>query len=229
MIVGLLGKAGSGKDLIASLIAPVHLALMDGNWQNVDELVDPDGAQARVQRAIHGHAVQLSFADPVKVIARDLYAFNHAQLWGPSEQRNAIDDRYGRSPRAALQRLATAAREYNPDTWLDLGLRRADALQSAPRMRKPQGAAHFSSSWLVERTDLVLFSDVRFHNEVAKIRAAGGEVWKIVRPGAGLQGEAGQHVSETEQDSISDDLFAHAIINDGTVDDLRRRCLALLR
>jgi hypothetical protein len=49
----------------------------------------------------------------------------------------------------------------------------------------------------------VVISDVRFKNEVDAIFKAGGSVWRIERPGAGLQGVAAKHVSETEQTLIS--------------------------
>jgi len=40
----------------------------------------------------------------------------------------------------------------------------------------------------------VVVSDIRFDNELAAVRAAGGRIW--YRPGGGLEGPAGQHGSE---------------------------------
>ena len=44
----------------------------------------------------HG-AVNVAMADPLKRIARDVYAFTRDQLWGPSHMRNTPDKRYPRA------------------------------------------------------------------------------------------------------------------------------------
>jgi hypothetical protein len=59
-IVGLLGPAGSGKDLVA------------------DWLVQ------------YRNYVKVSFADVMKRIARDLFNFDTGILWGPSQMRNEL-------------------------------------------------------------------------------------------------------------------------------------------
>ena len=67
----------------------------------------------------------------------------------------------------------------------------------------------------------VVISDVRFLNEVTAIRKAGGFVWKIERPIPGLEGAAGQHASEQEQNSIPRELFTTTLNNNnGPLDDL---------
>ena len=66
----------------------------------------------------------------------------------------------------------------------------------------------------------VVFSDVRFINEVDAIRAAGGMVWKIERPEAGLAGTAGQHASEKEQESIPKEHFRFTLYNRTTLPGL---------
>lgn len=42
------------------------------------------------------HFVRVAMADPLKRIARDVYAFTVNQLWGPSQYRNGLDKRYPR-------------------------------------------------------------------------------------------------------------------------------------
>ncbi len=66
MIVGVCGLAGSGKDTTANFLAR------------------------------HGNFTKVAFADPLKRICLDVYKFTDAQLWGPSEMRNAPDMRYPR-------------------------------------------------------------------------------------------------------------------------------------
>lgn len=60
----------------------------------------------------------------------------------------------------------------------------------------------------------IVADDVRFPNEVDAIRARGGEIWKIVRPGV----QAGTHISE--QLDVKPD---RTIINNGSLDGLAHR------
>ena len=217
MIIGLCGLAGSGKDTAA------------------DFLVD-DGF------------IKVALADPLKRIARDVFAFTEEQLWGPSENRNAPDLRYPRehayvegistclccgllqgneavcylTPRYALQLLGTEyGRHCFNDIWVNYGLRVADSLlhksgilrslfYSYDRKLGLQTSNTPSPSGF--RPKGVVFSDIRFLNEVQAIREAGGYVYQLTR-GQGLRGGAGQHKSETEMKSIPKELFAGIINN----------------
>lgn len=58
----------------------------------------------------------------------------------------------------------------------------------------------------------VVFTDVRFENEAARIRFCGGIVVQIVRPDKGMTGGVASHASETEMDMIVPDAI---IRNDG--------------
>lgn len=67
----------------------------------------------------------------------------------------------------------------------------------------------------------VAITDVRFDNEAAAIIAAGGEVWRVVRPGwRCLAADAAKHQSEA---GVSDHLIARTVDNSGTLDDLWRQ------
>lgn len=213
MLLGISGLAGSGKDTVANM------------------LIEESGF------------IKVSLADPLKRIARDVYAFTEEQLWGPSEFRNDPDKRYPRedgsylSPREALQKLGTEwGRECYRNTWVDLCIRTAQQLLSNPYARYTQktGITYISGMYprLGSETKGVAVPDVRFRNELAAIRAAGGKVIRVSRPGAGLGGVHGVHSSETEQASISDQEFDYVIQNTGTLEDLRtevRRCLDMLK
>lgn len=63
-IVGISGKAGSGKDTVAKY------------------LVDNHGF------------IAMSLADEMKRFGKRIFGFTDNQLWGPSANRNAIDERY---------------------------------------------------------------------------------------------------------------------------------------
>lgn len=65
-IIGLMGQSGAGKDTFA------------------------DYTKSKF------NSVKLALADPMKRICRDVYGFTEKQLWGPSEERNKPDKRYGR-------------------------------------------------------------------------------------------------------------------------------------
>ena len=65
-------------------------------------------------------------------------------------------------------------------------------------------------------TDILLITDVRFPNEAAAIREAGGEVWRVVRDIPAVEG----HVTER---SLPGDLIDREIENYGSIDDLRAK------
>ena len=173
MIIGIVGKAGSGKDTVAKFL----------------------GEQRDRVRAI-------AFAEPMKWFVKDVYDFSAKQMWGPSEERNAVDPRYGFSPRQAWQTLGTEwGRALYANTWVDLGMRRA----------KEHHRAGYH----------VVITDCRFQNEADAIRAAGGQVWRVIRPS---NSRVDTHLSETEQDTIAADI---ELINDGTLDDLENLVLLI--
>lgn len=257
MLIGILGKAGAGKDSAANVL---------------------------VER--HGF-VKVSLADPLKRICREVFDFTEEQLWGPSHKRNEPDTRYvqvkagserlvdiqatrgpdgtpslpvpfegeeegfeffppeniygnpnmGRlrlpvrdqflTPRFALQTLGSEwGRNCYGDIWTEYAIRIAKTLLEGT---SGEGTSFEYTSqkglYLVEgtwRPAGIVVPDVRFRNEVDAIKAAGGVVWKILRPGAGLSGAAAQHVSETEQDSVKDEEFDVIFDNAGTLEDLGR-------
>ena len=137
--------------------------------------------------------VHLKFAMPLKLMLRSLLNFrqvNPAEIERMIEgdlkevDTSALD---GRSPRHAMQTLGTewGRREIGDDLWTGV-----------VRDRAAKEMCH------------VVISDVRFPNEAEMVRALGGEVWRIARPGCAGDG----HTSETEMESIEPDTV---IWNDG--------------
>lgn len=156
----------------------------------------------------------ISFAEPLKRFCKEVFGWSDATVFGPSHLRNEPDPRYQRpngeplTPRYALQTLGTEwGRQCDPDVWIKLALRRAAVLPGR-----------------------VVITDCRFCNEARAVKAAGGEVWKIVRPGtAGLTGTAALHPSEVEIDSPEMDALVDVLVsNDGSLGNLqfavRRLC-----
>jgi len=201
-VIGVCGLAGSGKNEVTKVL------IEECGWVNV------------------------AFADEMKRICKRVYGFTDEQLWGPSEMRNAPDKRYPRgkvldqdeyvevylSPRLALQELGSWGRRCYPDVWADYGMRVAAKLGNGEwDYNYREGAFQIPGACPKN----VCISDVRFRNEMTSIKRHGGKVWRVVRPGAGLEGEYAQHDSETEQQTIPDSEFDLVIHNEGTLDELK--------
>lgn len=69
---------------------------------------------------------------------------------------------------------------------------------------------------LAHRANVVVFTSVRMLNEVDMIKALGGRIWRVVRPGVECDG----HVTETQQLQIQPDM---SITNDSTLETLHNR------
>lgn len=96
MIIGISGKAGSGKDTIADYL-----------------------------REEYGFA-KIAFAEPMKTFCADLFDWGGEELYGPSELREIVDPEWGFSPRKALQMLGTEwGRALNENMWVKIGLNKA--------------------------------------------------------------------------------------------------------
>lgn len=143
----------------------------------------------------------VSLAEPMKAALAEWFGWSHDRLYGPSEARNAPDPRWGGlTARRALQHLGTEfGRAMHPDVWIRL------ALSKAERASGP-----------------VVIPDVRFKNEAAAVRAAGGRVVRIVRPGAGLDGAAATHASEAGCGPADE-----VMLNAGSLGELRAKAWGL--
>ena len=224
MIIGILGKAGSGKDTAADFMV-----------------------------AQHGF-VKVAVADPLKRICREVFDFSEEQLFGPSEKRNEPDRRYLRwmadiphmltedakkefpdgnvpqylTPRHALQQLGTEwGRACYENVWVDYALRVAKKVMFGQEFKTHDKQNYDQCLGLYDWNESpmkpirgVVIPDVRFKNEVKAIRAAGGRVIRMRRGDPKLTGAAGQHSSETEQDQIPEVDLDFTINNEGTLEEL---------
>ena len=144
---------------------------------------------------------RIRFAGPLKAMMRAL-GLTEAEVDG---DRKEIPSPLlgGRTPRQAMQWLGTEwGRQLVGETlWLDLWSRAHEAAAARGRM--------------------VVVDDVRFANEAARVRAAGGLIVRIERAGAGSTSGA-SHASERlefEADAT--------IVNDGDLAALERAVDAL--
>jgi hypothetical protein len=235
MIIGITGKAGSGKDTVADILVKDH------------------------------GFVRIGFADVMKRFCAEVFGFTDEQLFGPSSERNRPDHRFPRSkddvdryerwlaranstegnlswrqdcrgvaegledrcflsPRRALQQLGTDwGRNCYPDVWIDYALRVAETLLR-------EGCEYYPSRGLtVEKADKpprgVVFSDVRFLNEAKAIKAKGGILWRTVYDGGEkMPGWATAHASEQEMAKISADWQVYS----PTLEELPNAVAAIL-
>lgn len=154
----------------------------------------------------HAGAKRYSFAYLLKKIVMRAFDLNGAQVFGTQAQKEAVDPRYGVSGRWLLQRVGTEGvrATLGPDFWVRATL--AQIAQDAPA--------------------LAVIDDCRFANEAALVRAAGGHVCRVTR---GAQDVTTGHASETEVARAYDAQIDDAIVNDGTLDQLRTAVLALAK
>jgi hypothetical protein len=202
-IVGFGFKARSGKDTIA------------------DHLVREHGFRKG------------SFVQAMKEACRTIFGFNDDQLFGKLKEKvdpfwnerlkiyhyaggivpadrvevpePEVLETYGEplpiTPRLVMQLMGTEAGRnvFGQDLWVHAFLRAC--------------ASSGHDRWVV--------SDVRFPNEANAILAAGGQVYRVDRPGAGATGGAANHPTETAL--LGYDRWSDVIQNDFTLPDLFRK------
>lgn len=138
----------------------------------------------------------LSFADPLYEAASAITGLTVAELQDRSRKENTLGW-ISCSPRRLLQTLGTdwGRNMIHQEIWV-----------MATMQRMLAGGDY-------------CIPDVRFVNEAAAIRARGGVVWRVERPGHSLlAGAAAAHESER---GIPDEYVDAVITNGGTLADLQ--------
>lgn len=143
---------------------------------------------------------RVALADPLRVMVATLTGMTFQQMLDSPEKELPHPRLGGVSPRRAMQTLGT---EWGRDlVWNNLWIEHA--------MDKAQAA-----------DGPVVIPDVRFENEAAAVRARGGKVIHMVRPGAAaVEG----HISEAGVAFVEGDVV---VLNDGDMDDLKRHVLEM--
>lgn len=181
------GSAGAGKDEVAkSLIRPMH---------------------PKINSSLPQFKV-VALADPMKRFLMDVFNFSEEQLWGPSALRNAVDERWGISPRKALQQLGTEwGREMHSDLWVRYALRVAEGLEKGAGWYERTKGFTRDDEWDFGRHRSTAIPDMRFVNEMAAIKAAGGFNVRVKRRTETLPGDAATHSSELTLALLPDSDF----------------------
>lgn len=232
-LVGICGKAGIGKDTVAGMLAEkdgVCIAQADPLKRfgfrvfafTMEQLWGPSEARNALDRRPEAAYSMFEFWTEVEQNCRmylpiwlkdiGLPESGHSLLkWLADEFEYAKKN--GLTPRHMLQTLGTEfGRREKDSVWVDYARHTARRLLNENMTYdRVQGPVEREAG----RTDFVVITDVRFRNEVLAIKKVGGLVIKIIGPGAiSLDGAAGTHKSETEQDGIPQSWFDAVIYND---------------
>jgi lambda repressor-like predicted transcriptional regulator len=159
--------------------------------------VGKDTAAEYLEEKYPGKLKRVAFADELKKAAMVIFGLSREQCYGSQEIKEAIDARYGKSPRQILQELGEKMREIFPDIWI-VNVFNA----TIPELQK-QGYDYFA------------ISDVRYPNEANWIRKHGGAVVRVNREGSGVTVGA-EHSSETAMKNFVCDV---EISNNGTFEE----------
>lgn len=227
-LVLLTGKAGSGKDTVAGMLAEiggVSIAQADPMkrlafsclgftpnqlWGPSEERnkVDPrhpgDIAElwCRRQGLWRNWLQDIGLGDGTGGPAGDLHTWAEQYVFGQPTI----------TPRAVLQTLGTEfGRRLDDQVWVKYAHRTARTILEKGLDYDPlKGPVKGPRS-----PRFVTITDGRFRNEVIAMKAAGGFVVNVTSPTeTGLAGEAGKHASEAEQDSIPQSWYDVVLIND---------------
>lgn len=241
MIVGLSGVSGAGKDTVADLIQE-----MRSGWVKV-ALADP---MKRICRDVYDFTEDQLWGPSEMRNKPDKRYPRLCSECGGKGDRVYEDTPQGSpalqpcmvchgekvtylTPREALQQLGTNwARNCYLNTWVDLTIRTAQKLMASPHLVYTQ--AHGLSPILRPSVNIapsavdpesvsgVLVSDVRYRNEMAAIKKAGGIVIRVRRDTT-LSAVYTSHSSEQEMGQIQDSEFDLVVDNTGTLADLETK------
>ena len=204
MIIGFAGKAATGKTTAAHHLAP----LLDKECKIIPmAMVLRDEVEAFLREVGAEEAVPLVYGDQndkVTVFYIDEEkAHKECPMWaGFVADHKDIQDKDGLSAVTVRRILQWWGTEY----------------------RRAQAPDYWTKAWSrkIEQFDLdnthILIDDVRFINELNTIKAHGGLIVKIERPG--FDG-ANNHASETSLDDYSD--WSYVIVNDGTLGEFKEK------
>lgn len=163
------------------------------------------GKDTIAMRLVEAHGYRrIAFADPLYEMLEAMTGLPAEQMRGRDAKEREIDW-LGKSPRQLLQSLGTewGRKHVSDDVWVRLTMRKAS------------------------QSPLVAIPDVRFDNEAEAVRAAGGQVWSVARPGVTcLSASTARHSSER---GISPDLVDVVIVNGGDIEQLCGRVDAAIR
>lgn len=223
-LIGLMGKSKSGKDTVGQMLVEHDprggtLAFADKLKETVMDLFgatrddvyteagkDKDTGFPCFKCPACG-SINATLEAPTQVVCKgctavgEPAAFKSTWTW-----------------RMVLQHVGTeGCRRVSDQVWVNHALERAQNALAFP----PEGKKASAHNKL-----FVAITDCRFKSEMAAIKKAGGEVWRIRRPETDRKAQGlAKHASETEMDTIPDSEFHRVINNDATLEVLRAKAI----
>ena len=190
MIIGVSGKAQSGKDTVSKMIVYTLW------YYNYSQRLSPFGIEHYNEQMLQYYNIinridwyQTSFANKLKQCLSIILRTSHSNFEDNMFKQSTVEW-LGISVRELLQKFGTAIRnEVCDDFWVKACLKDYDK----------------NDNWII--------SDVRFKSEAKGIKDLEGIIVRVNREGAG----AGNHISEIDLDDYS---FDYVINNDGDMEDL---------
>jgi len=171
---------------------------------------------------IENDFLKMAFADPLKDIVHRMFDIPKTVLWGPSENRDT-------HTRMILQTLGTDyAREIDPTVWIK---RTLDRIQKAATQRRdPLERCTIPTE---DKELRIVVPDVRFLNEAMELKSFAPDcvLIRVHRPDSekGKAKETCTHVSETEMDAISSELYKYNLQNTGTLEEFQAAARDVVR
>ena len=222
-LIGVAGKARSGKSTVAEMTDFTVVALADPIKRAAKEFFKftdeqcwgslKDVGDTRYPRVFMKHAWERRTTGKY-------------ECKGCGKVTQPYDDGSGPcqtflKPRHVFQRLGTEmGRECFEDVWVNYLLDVAGDVLLEATYSKESGV-----HWNPMRSQHgVVVPDVRFANEVAAIRKVGGVIWRCHREGEGI---VESHSSETYEIPASD--VDVEIDNNGSLDELRKRVAGFMK
>jgi len=240
MIIGISGKIGSGKDTVAKIITELQ---PDKYW-SIKKFAGKLKDVATLLTGIH----QSKFEDQ---------EFKQTNLGPEWDVKSEYRDRTPPRPmtvREFLQKLGTDAMRMglHENTWVNALMREYEpAYKGKAHDLKDWSELYIHKSCVscgkeysgykrqylckecIENDSIQLYpnwiiTDVRFPNEFDAVKAKGGLVIRVNRPGHGtsMVALANAHPSETALDGHD---FDHVIENDGNLEDLKKKVQFFLK
>jgi hypothetical protein len=167
---------------------------------------------------------RIAFADPLKVAVKNLFNFDDDQVGigidTGSNRKDIIDDKWGITPRAALQFFGT------------------EIMQEKIQELLPNINKNFFANTLknhienAEEDQKFVISDLRFIHEyemlanIQNIQHKDKVIIRVIRPSNNRIRDENPHISEIEYTNIPYDII---MINNGTIDEYISRFEKLIR
>lgn len=192
-IIGLTGKAGSGKDTVAQ----IALEWCAENGISAERVAFADPLKLSAARAL-GAAKTVTLEQAVQ-FCNELKEGGRIKVELPTPPLSPIRE-YEISGREYLQWYGTEAHRdvFDLEFWVEATMKPLD--ERFRELRAP---------------DVVFITDCRFPNEAAAVNERNGEVWEVVRPGVAA---VAAHTSEA---GLPEGAIEFQINNEGDLDDLR--------